>query len=461
MSDKRETWNDLLENSYEYPEALSGVEHRLEKRIAKEQRKKRTLYSSLSAIVAVFSFIILVNASTAFASIVSEIPVLGKLAEYVKFDKSLSSSIENDYIQETGLTAWDGHEKLLLPYVIADEKNMVLFFQLPQELDLESGEWIGISTKNMDDTITGEKVVGFGCSSSNLSADAREQFDGLILQRYHFSEGTLPESIKIDVVLKKYIYDNSTDEKINVNDTNRNEAEPIIETLGTFTFTIDFNEFAKPITYKFNVNHIILDQKITLEDMKVYPTGTEVKFKFEKNNSAWIKGLDLGVEQAGSTVLDGVDGISATYDEENSWMNVFIESDYFEEFEERELIIKGIRLLDKDEEYITVNLNNRTITPFVKGMELKEVTKRDGKADLIFSTKITNNDCFSMFTSKYKDKEGNTYELRSEGSSEYDSQMETRITVEYPESGIVILQRSLTPKIMLEEPIRIKLPLHE
>ena len=39
--------------------------------------------------------------------------------------------------------------------------------------------------------------------------------------------------------------------------------------------------------------------------------------------------------------------------------------------------------------------------------------------------------------------------------------MQTIITVKYPQSGKVILQRLLTPKIILEKPIRINLPAND
>jgi len=457
MSDKNEKWNDCLDNSCEYPEALSGVEDRLEKRIVKEKRKRRALFSSISAVAASLLFVLLVNTSTAFASIVSEIPVIGKLAQYVKFDKGLVSAIENDYAQEVNLTSFDGDEKLLLPYVIADEKNLVLFFQLPQEFKQESNQWVNIKLQNMTNGTSGEKVEGFGYSTSSLPAEGRAQYNGLIMQDYHFTESTLPKSIDIEVISELETFEGAQDEKA-LNVSTDTAAEPIKEKIGTFKFHIDFDEFAKPIIYTLNEKHTIFDQSITVKDMKVYPTGTEVTFVFPEENSAWIRGLDLAIEQDGETALKGSGGISATYDEGNSWMSVYIESNYFEEPKKQDLLIKGIRLLDKDDEFITIDLDNKTITPVIDGTELIQVTKRTGKADLIFSPKVPNEDYVGMFSNKYKDAEGNTYKLNQEENSTFDSQMETRITVEYPASGKIILQRSLTPKVMLEDPIRINLP---
>ncbi|NYB72980.1 hypothetical protein HZF24_02360 [Sedimentibacter hydroxybenzoicus DSM 7310] len=58
----------------------------------------------------------------------------------------------------------------------------------------------------------------------------------------------------------------------------------------------------------------------------------------------------------------------------------------------------------------------------------------------------------------YKDTAGNSYRLDGEGTSSYNSHMETLITVKYPEDGRVILRRTLTPKTPLDKPIRINLP---
>lgn len=459
MEDKN--MNNLIEKSFEYPEGLAHVEHRLEMRIQKEKRKKRAFVSFISSVAAAVLFIVLVNTSTAFAGIVSEIPLIGSIAEYVKFDKSLKSAIENDYIQQTGLIAYDGSEKLLLPYVIADEKNMVLFFKLSDDLQLSEGQWARISMTSLEDASSGAKIEGFGYSSSDISWQENKS-NGLILQHYNFSDGLLPRSIKINVALIRETYQEQENERTsNVDEFSALEDEkyPLSEEIGNFSFNIEFNEFAKPIDYEFNQEHIIMGQKITLKEMKVYPTGTEVSFEFSEENSAWIKGLELAVEKEGNEMYSGRSGISSTYDETNNRMSVYIQSDYFAEPKEQTLVIKGIRLLEKDEEYITVDLERGTFSPEIKGMRLSKVSRREKKADLTFSTDISNDEMFGLFDSKYTDSEGNQYSIKSEGSSGRDFVMETYFTVEYPESGVVILKRSLTPKIFLQEPIKIPLPL--
>lgn len=453
-----EKWNDLINDSFKYPEKLNGVESRLEMRIIKVKRRKRAFVSSISSIAACILFVLLVNTSTAFANAVSELPVIGKLAEYVKFDKSLSKAIENEYVQEVNLVAWDGNNRLLLPYVIADEKNLILFFQLPEEFEQKSNQWTNIFLNNMKNGITGEEVEGYSYSTSGLSPEGREQNFGFIMQEYHFVEGKLPKSIDIEVELKIENINASGEVSLTNPEGENESAASSFDTAGIFKFHIELDDFVEPKIYEINENHTILGQQITVENMKVYPTGTEVKISFAEENSAWVKGLELEVLQDGAAVYGGNNGISAAHDNENKWTSVYIESNYFDKPKKQELLIKAVRLLDKDEEYITVDIDNETITPAVEGLKLKQVIKNSNNAVLIFSTKIAGDDSFGMFNHDYKDIDGNAYEFRGEGTSSYNSQMETMITVKYPSSGKVVLQRALAPKISLENPIRINIP---
>lgn len=60
------------------------------------------------------------------------------------------------------------------------------------------------------------------------------------------------------------------------------------------------------------------------------------------------------------------------------------------------------------------------------------------------------------------DQEENPHRLKGEGSTIGDnSEMKTSITVVYPPSGRVILQRSLAPMRVLEKPVKIDIPVQE
>lgn len=461
MIDNNEKWNELINESTKYPEGLSGVEVRFQNRLIKEKRKKRALVSSISALAASILFIMLINTNTAFANAIAELPLVGTLAEYVRFDRSLSKAIENEHVQEVNLVAWDNNKRLLLPYVIADEKKLVLFFQLPDEFKQEQNQWVNIFLKNMKNSATGEKVEGYGYSTSGLSLEGREQNFGFIMQDYHFEEGKLPKSIDIEVEVK--IENILEEDETKISQVPYDfKSNSIFETMGTFNYHIELEDFVAPIMYEINETHTLMGQEIILEDMRVYPTGTEVNFTFPEDNSAYFKGLELELGQDDNKILKrNGNGFSAAYNTENTRMIVYIESNYFDKPKKQELLIKGVRLLDKNEEFITVDIDNKTITPNIEGMELKQVIRGSDNATLVFSTQILNDDNFGMFNHDYRDIDGNKYRFDGEGTSSYNSQMETLITVIYPPSGKVVLQRSLAPKIPMEKPLRIKLPVSE
>ena len=285
--DVRHEWNDFIEQASEYPEGLSGVEDRLKARIAGGRKKRKAVFGSLSAVAAALIFVVLVNVNTAFADSIADLPLIGDLAEFVKFDKGLSNAIKNDYVQKVDLIAWDGDKQLLLPYVIADEKNLVLFFRLPKEFELKENQAALVSLQEMKNGDTGEEITGASSHSLALSSEDAEKGAGFLLQGYYFTDGNLPQSVRLKVNLEV-------------------EASVISRTIGTFSFEIHFKEFAKPRIYEFQKEYSILGQQLTLEEVKVYPAGTEVSFTFPDGNSAWIKGLDLAIEQNGKIISEGI-----------------------------------------------------------------------------------------------------------------------------------------------------------
>lgn len=455
MENRNRNWETFLSESSDYPEGLSEVERRLDRRIMKEKRKKRALYSSMGTIAASLAFVLLVNTSTAFADSVSRIPVLSELADFVKLDKGLSNAIENDYVQEVGLTAWDGEKTLMLPYVLADERNLVLFFQLPKDFVLEEEEWIMVDTKKMTDTATGEEIRdGFSYGTGGMQEQSLKESSGYLMQRYNFIERKLPQAIAIEVELEVTRYEQSEAQQVS-----GESGTHITKSAGTYSFQIDFNAFKEPKVYPVNREYTLKGQEVTVKEMTVYPTGTEVTFEFSKENSAWVRGIDIALDQDGIEMENTSGMITSTHDDEKGTMSIFIDSNYFDKPKQQALLLSGVRILEKDREYLTIDLDSRTITPKIEGLALKEVARKGDKADLVFTTKLETEEGYGIFDFEYEDMEGNTYRLATEGSSITSSLiMETRVTVEYPAAGKLIMKRLLATMQKLEQPIRIVLP---
>ena len=313
FSKRQQEWQDFLQESKEYPQALAEVERKLQQRIKKEKRTKNSFFASFSAAAVALLFIFLVNTSPAFAHTIANIPVLAQLAEYVKFDKTLTLALENEYVQEVNLTAWDGDYQLNLPYVLADEKSLILFFQLPEDFPQAKNEWLMISLQELRDADTGKKIEGYSVSSGSIKLDERQkESPGFHMVTLRFGEtASLPQNIELDVDIKGEIIGAISSEPVQVGSKpEKPDTKPPFYHIGTFNFNLQLKEFAKPIHYEFNEEYSIMGQKIILQKMSIYPTGTEVHFTFPEENTAWIKGLELAVLENDETILKGpVNGI--------------------------------------------------------------------------------------------------------------------------------------------------------
>ena len=453
MRDKKENWDVLIEESAAYPEELDSMENRLQKRIGKDRRRARALSGSLSSVAMLMLFTFFVNTSTVFADSMANIPILSQLARFVRFDRSLSEAIENEYVQEVGLTAWDGERSLMIPYVIADERNLVVFYQLPEDFELAEDEIVSVTNKSMTLMDGGRmRMVEVPYASSILTSKQKDRENGYLIQRYRFSGGKLPRSLELEVELDVIPMDQVGEGETVV----RQVGEGDIRKAGTFAFKLEFDEFAEPVVYEINEPYTIDGQAFTLKEVSVYPTGTEVSFEVPKSNPAWIRDLDLTIEQDGKVIRNTSGPITST-GEDGEWFKIHIDSNYFEKPREQTLVIRGIRLLPINDQFITVDLNKKVITEPIMGMELTEVVRKDGMAELTFMTEIEKNEepyrTFAIYMNG-----GTVTLLDGDKVSVKDSKMKTVITVEDLPGGLVRIQRIKGSMRMLEEPIRIELP---
>jgi len=168
MRKNKELFAKAISSSKEYPDALYQSTERLEKRLKKERRQKRILFTTLPSFTAAMLFVILVNNNIAFARSLKDVPILNKLTEYVMYNTSLKSAVENDHIQYVNLEDTDEDLTLSLPYVISDERNLILFFDVPSDFLKNDHEDVMISREKIIDRDTA-KVIDKGYISYSSS----------------------------------------------------------------------------------------------------------------------------------------------------------------------------------------------------------------------------------------------------------------------------------------------------
>lgn len=440
MAERNHDWNQMLSQAHRYPDGLDTVEARLRRRL--HRRRRRRAGSGLAAAAVLCLFVLLVNTSPAFASAVCDLPLIGQLANLVRFDKSLRGAVENDYVQTVGLTAEDRGCVLQIPYVIADEKNLVLFVKTPEQSPWnEPGRKLELSVDSIRSSETGEDLEGFGYETVYTDAATLEDTDGLAVWRFYFLDSPTPRELLLSVRMSV------------LDDTGLQELED-----RHFQFTLSLNPFASAKTYELQKQLYALGQIFTVKRLILYPTTTEVVIGYPEDNSSLIKGLDLAVTENGQDVLRQGDGITASYDEEAGEIHLFLESNYFDPDASRQLSIRGLQLIPKDEEFITVDLFSRSMSPEPEGILLEECTVGEQSAYLTFRCVSGNQRGYSLFSSAYKDTFGDEYFIDSMSYETRGEHQEFSFTVAVPNDGKIILQRGLTAPTPLPDPIAIDLP---
>lgn len=433
-------WNELIRETLDTPPGLSGVEERLNRRLRKRQR---TLYSALTTALFALTFVTLVNTNTALANTLAQWPVIGDLTRLVRFtegDRGIQSAIENRYLQELALSDEDEGLTLDLPYVIADEHSLVLIFQLPEAFLREEKGWIFPNTVTLTHPDTHEKIEGYAYSSGSLTPQGLLEEDGLFRLRLRFADRPTPQSF--DLTLELAVKDNP------------GYPEESLKKQYRFDYQLSLSTFLPPVTHVLNQELTLLDQKVLLESLTTYPTGTEVTFRFPDSNTAWIKDLELSLDGAnapgGISAFGSLDGSSLTY---------FLESDYFSD-KPQTLKITAFSALPKTENQILVDLGQRTLTPEILDTYLLNVTEEEDAWILEFRT--FTDQSFSLFHHEVTTLSKEAVPVKSTSISNTMENgvpvMLTRMVLEKTESRQLILPRHSGPARALPTPLEILIP---
>ena len=115
-----------MELEKDIPEMTTSIE-----KAYKRKRRRDLVYAPLMSVMTVMiMFVFLVNTSASVAHACAQVPILRELAEAVTFSKSLSSAVENNYVQPVELMQTDGDITATIEYLIVDQKQVNVFYRL-------------------------------------------------------------------------------------------------------------------------------------------------------------------------------------------------------------------------------------------------------------------------------------------------------------------------------------------
>ncbi len=450
MKKSHENWNDYHTASTDYPDALYKNTDRLEQRIRKEKRKKRLLYTTIPTSAAALLFVILINTSIVFARTISEIPILSRISEMVMYNESLKSAVENRNIQYVNLKAVNDEMELSLPYVIADSRNLVLFLEMPENLEMKGNELYVVNIDHLKD-LSNDNLISphgfFSYSGSYVKGQdplmqVAIEFVDQDMPGFSVPEG-LPQNLELTLSLHKYERGNYT------------SLVPL--SVDSYKFELSLEPFKEPIIYPLDQEIILDGQKIRFTEMISYPVRSSITYEFPSDNDSDMS-LSLSIIEDGERRplgdYAGYVGISEGHTEYTRETD-YIRSNFFSPPKTRSLSIDGYSKIRKDERFLQISVMEKTLTPSPQGINLLDIVKEDGQLHLTFSFSEAYTD-LPIRSFLYGDEliEITGQEVRTENGKStvrYSIKDQNYETLEVFVSG---------PETILEEPILIPIPVN-
>lgn len=382
MNRQQEYWQ-LIHALDQTPPSLDGTAQRARAR-AKRRRTGRRWGLSLGSLAGVCAaFVLAVNTLPTFALACGGVPILRELAAAVAFSPSLSAAVEHDYVQYVGQSQrWDG-VGLALEYVIADEQQMVVFYQVDGPAPYYSVE---CDLKDGDGTpLTGYTVVS-GESGQDLA-----QFE------IHFTDGTpLPEELTLELRLC------ATDEAGN---------ERWLEHVYPFSLRLDPARTAPAVELAVEQWVELDGQRLWVDRLELTPTKTALCLEGDPDNSAWLQNLSFHFTDGAGQVYDDRDSSITAFGqaEQEGYYTYYFQSLYFvADPSALTLWLDGAVWLDKEAGRVTVDLTDGTYTGTlpqgVTDLTVEEVSVKDVGLErtIVVSTYLSR----QPFSYRYYDPEG-------------------------------------------------------
>ena len=417
---RNEEYARLLTELEEMPPALEYTVQRARARKKTLQKKRRIFGIPAGSLAACYlAFELLVNLFPPFALACGDIPLLRNLAKAVAWSPSLSAAVENEYVQPIEQEQSANGVTARVEYVIVDRKQFSVFYSLDTDAygQLDADADFSIPNK------TGSE--GFGSSSGSYGTPNGE----LRQADVNFVEGDVPSAM--DMTLRVYAVPG--DEKAPPEPPESSASDEFLsgesvdsrgDTLAAFTFSLEFDPYytARGETVSVNQAFTLDGQTVTVEEIEVYPTHLRVNLGYDGANTAWLKGLDLYLEnENGEQFHQTTNGITATGDAAGTpaMTSFWLDSPYFSKGEHLTLHITGAEWLDKDKERVKIDLAHAAAEDLPGGVRLEWAKRFDTGWVVSFSApyRWDNTTMYSIWNSSYFDAAGTEYDINSVSST--------------------------------------------
>ena len=315
------------------------------------KRRKRFIQSSIAVAVVMIALIGSIRVSPAFANTLAQIPGLKPLVEMISLDKGMQDIINNDYYEAINKSQTIDGKTLTITGVVADESGMIISYKLDSNEDLAN-----VSGVNVDVT-QGKKDINettVGASWSSLE------------------KGTFSVENKIEVAAKKGIDYSIKDFAVKLSLNERPE------TVFKVPFTLK-NDIKKSNHYMINKDVIIDGQRITIHKLIVSPLRTELKLSIDPTNTKKILDFeDIRIYDENGEIWGKIKNGFVGYGEStDKSFSLLLESNYFRLPKNITIEFQEIEAIDKEDQYIVVDLEKKKVLSQPKNMNLELLDVKD------------------------------------------------------------------------------------
>lgn len=402
---RNEEYRVLLAELEPVPERLKDTAQRALTRKKTSQKRRRAFLVPAAGLAACFTvFVLLVNLSVPFASACGRVPWLRELAKAVAFSPSLSAAVENEYVQPIGETKTEGGITVTVEYVIVDRKQLNIFYtaQFPEEQRL----YVNYDY-DMDD------LHSWAGSSGSAQLTSGE----LTRISLDFVESDVPASLGVNF----QFYDEVAMWAAELNDSSVEmpkwrDPDYLVE----IPFHLEFDPYYTaqgeiiPVDTSFTMD----GQRFTLTEVELYPTHMRVDLKADDGNTAWLKGLDLYLENEHGQRFERRGGITATGSGEGEGMGSFwLDSSFFSQGKHLTLHITRAQWKDKDAPRVRLDLAAGTAENLPQGVRLLRA-ERLGAGWRVEFLKMEDGALGNLMSyGGFWDEAGNHYDIWESGST--------------------------------------------
>ncbi len=361
---RMEEYNALLQELEVTPDRLNFTMARAKARTRRQKARKWVGAPLISLSAGCCAYVLLVNLSMPFAAACARVPFFKELAEAVCFNPSLQAAVENRWVQPIGQTDTDNGFTMTVEYLIVDQKQLNVFYTVQGCEGVDPWDHYMLRSDFLD--AQGEEL---NASVSASSHHVNGEMCHFVTADFASTEGIMPSRIQFNCDLQ-IVWDAS-------------ESEDRRETVASFDFDLSFDpKFTEEATVVDVNRWMELDgQQILLKDVEIYPTHMRVNLEDHPDNTAWLRDLELYVQNEKGEQFGGVrNGISATGSPDSPFTRSFrLESSFFSDSKELTLCIAGAQWLEKERQWVTLDIENGEIEYLPRDVVLESVERSGTK----------------------------------------------------------------------------------